>query len=273
MAKHTICVVEDDPTVQHLLKRCITDNWGYEARSYADGNAFLEALDQTVDLVLLDIMMPGKSGVEVLTEVKARFPELPVIMLSAQDSVSVALETLKLGATDYFCKPLDMPKVEASIRNALRAHDLAREVDRLRQAADERLHFDNIISSDGKMQDVFRFIEKVKNTSVSILIEGESGTGKELIARAIHYTGNRKDKPFIVVNCASIPKDLMESELFGHERAPSPGRRTERSGNSSLPTAGRSSSTRSGNSTWAFRQSSSAWSSTRNSTGWGARRS
>lgn len=218
MEKRIICIVEDDPTLQHLLKRCVIENWGYEARGYDEGISFLEALDHTVDLVLLDIMMPGKSGVEVLTEIKARFPELPVIMLSAQDSVSVALETLKLGATDYFCKPIDIPKLEASVRNALMAHKLAREVDRLRQAADERLHFDNIISSDGKMQDVFRFVEKVKDIAVSILIQGESGTGKELIARAIHYTGNRKDKPFIVVNCASIPRDLMESELFGHER-------------------------------------------------------
>ncbi len=218
MNKRLVYIVEDDPTLRRLLERVVTENWGFEAQTYPDGVSFLENLHEMPDIVLLDIMMPGKSGVEVLAEVKVLYPELPIIMISAQENVGVALETLKRGASDYICKPIDMPRLEASIKNAIQTHDLTREVSRLRQTIEKVLHFDNIVSSDGKMQDVFKFVHKVKDTTVSVLIQGESGTGKELIARAIHFNGNRKDKPFVVVNCASIPKDLLESELFGHER-------------------------------------------------------
>ncbi|TAK50644.1 MAG: sigma-54-dependent Fis family transcriptional regulator [Bacteroidetes bacterium] len=218
MNKRSVFIVEDDPTLRRLLERVVTENWGFEAQTFPDGISCLENLHEPPDIVLLDIMMPGKSGVEVLAEIKLSFPELPVIMISAQENVGVALETLKRGATDYICKPIDMPRLEASIKNAIQTYDLSREVSRLRQTIEKTMHFDNIVSGDGKMQNVFKFVNKVKDTTVSVLIQGESGTGKELIARAIHFNGNRKDKPFVVVNCASIPKDLLESELFGHER-------------------------------------------------------
>ncbi len=218
MNKRSVFIVEDDPTLRRLLERVVTETWGYEAQTFPDGVSCLENLQDPPDIILLDIMMPGKSGVEVLGEIKLRFPDLPVIMISAQENVGVALETLKRGATDYICKPIDIPRLEASVKNALQTYDLSREVSRLRQTIATGLHFDNIVSGEGKMQNVFKFVQKVMDNAVSVLIQGESGTGKELIARAIHFNGKRKDKPFVVVNCASIPKDLLESEFFGHER-------------------------------------------------------
>jgi two-component system response regulator AtoC len=168
--------------------------------------------------VLLDLMLPDINGVDLLKEIKQRTPDLPVIVLSAQASIEVAIETLKLGAADYFSKPVDFPKLEVAIRNALRLASLTREVERLRENVETRVHFDNIIAQSGEMHEVFKLVNKVKNSDIPVLILGESGTGKELIARAIHYNSQRAKGPFVVVNCASIPRDLLESELFGHEK-------------------------------------------------------
>ncbi len=170
------------------------------------------------DLILLDIMLPGLNGLEALKRIKASDENLPVIMLSAQGSVEVAVESIRYGAFDYFPKPIEIQKLEPAIKNAIKSYDLSRELENLKENVKREYSFDNIISSDGKMQDVFKLVTKVLNNDITVLINGESGTGKELIARAIHYNGRRKDKPFIVVNCASIPRELLESELFGHER-------------------------------------------------------
>ena len=132
--------------------------------------------------------------------------------------IQTAVETLKLGAYYYFTKPVDWQQLELSIRNAIKAYDLTKEVENLRENVKKEYSFDNIVSADGKMQDVFKLVSKVLNNEITVLIYGESGTGKELIARAIHYNGRRKEKPFVVVNCASIPRELLESELFGHEK-------------------------------------------------------
>jgi len=143
---------------------------------------------------------------------------LPVIMLSAQGKVDIAVETIKIGAFDYFSKPVDLQKLEISIRNAIKNYELQKKVKTLLEEQEKIYKFDNIIAIDEKMQEVFKLMKKVLNTNVNVLIYGESGTGKELIARAIHANSDRRDKPFVVVNCASIPKDLLESELFGHEK-------------------------------------------------------
>jgi DNA-binding NtrC family response regulator len=213
-----IYIVDDEDTISKLLEHWVTKKWGYQARTFPSGEACLEALGTQEDLVLLDIMLPGIGGVDTLKEIKSRYPELPVIMLSAQGKVDVAIETIKQGATDYFSKPVDFAKLEISIKNALQTYDLAREVFRLREAVEKPVHFDNIISNNGSMQEVFKLVQKVKDNDICVLVLGESGTGKELIARAIHYNGARQKGPFVVVNCASIPHDLLESELFGHEK-------------------------------------------------------
>jgi two-component system response regulator AtoC len=213
-----IYIVDDEEAISKLLEHWATKKWGYQVRCFPTGEACLGNLSTAPDLILLDIMLPGIGGVETLKEIKAQYPDLPVIMLSAQGKVDVAIETLKLGATDYFSKPVDFSKLEISVRNAIQTHDLTREVARLREAVGKPVHFDNIISDNGAMQEVFKLVQKVMDNDICVLILGESGTGKELIARAIHYNGTRKKEPFVVVNCASIPHDLLESELFGHEK-------------------------------------------------------
>ncbi len=155
---------------------------------------------------------------ETLKRIKQIDENLPVIMLSAQGSIEVAVKSLRFGAYDYFPKPIDQQRLELAIKNAIKNYDLTREIQSLKENVQREYSFDNIITADGKMQDVFRLVTKVLNNDITVLIYGESGTGKELIAKAIHYNGNRKDNPFIVVNCASIPRELLESELFGHEK-------------------------------------------------------
>jgi two-component system, NtrC family, response regulator AtoC len=213
-----IYIVDDEETISKLLEHWVTKKWGYEARSFMTGEECLENLNTIPDAIILDIMLPGIGGVETLKRIKSRYPDIPVIMLSAQGKVDVAIETIKLGATDYFSKPVDFTKLEVGVKNAIQTHDLSREVSRLREAVGKPVHFDSIISDNGAMQEVFKLVQKVKDNDICVLVLGESGTGKELIAQAIHYNGNRKDKPFVVVNCASIPHDLLESELFGHEK-------------------------------------------------------
>jgi DNA-binding NtrC family response regulator len=178
----------------------------------------------------MDIMMPGIGGVETLREVKRRYPAMPVIMLSSQGKIETAVESIKLGAMDYFPKTIDLNKLEVSIKNAFQIHDLSREVERLRESVEQAGHFDNIISADGAMTDVLKLVRKAKDSDISVLIQGESGTGKELIARAIHFNGKRKNGPFVAINCAAIPKDLLESEMFGHEKGSFTGALTRKIG-------------------------------------------
>jgi two-component system, NtrC family, response regulator AtoC len=218
MANERIYIVDDEQTISKLLELWVGGRWGYTVETFSEGRSFLDQFSEPPDLVLLDLMLPDISGVDILKEIKQRAPEIPVIILSAQARIEVAIETLKLGATDYFSKPVDFPKLEVAIRNALRLASLTREVERLRESVETRVHFDNIIAQSGEMQEVFKLVNKVKNSDICVLILGESGTGKELIARAIHYNSDRAKGPFVVVNCASIPRDLLESELFGHEK-------------------------------------------------------
>ena len=217
MSAERIYIVDDEPSIVKLLELWI-QRWGYSAEVFENGKTFLDRLIEPPDLVLLDIMLPDISGIDLLKEIKQRNSETPVIMLSAQESIDVALKTIKLGAADYFSKPIDFPKLELAIKNALKLAALSREVENLQESIGTRLHFENIVSQSGEMQDVFKLVNKVIHIDICVLILGESGTGKELIARAIHYNSNRKNGPFVVVNCASIPHDLLESELFGHEK-------------------------------------------------------
>ncbi|HEX9829438.1 MAG TPA: sigma-54 dependent transcriptional regulator [Bacteroidota bacterium] len=218
MKQKLIFIVEDEESLQALMEHWITRTWGYDSRVFPSGEDCLEQLDERPDMVLLDLMLPGISGAETLKAIKVRYPEMPVMILSAQGSIQVALETLKLGAIDYFSKPVEFPKLKIAIENALQLNDLTREVQQLRENLEKQVHFDNIIASSSEMREVFRLVNKVKDSDICVSVLGESGTGKELIARAIHFNGNRKNGPFVVVNCASIPHDLLESELFGHEK-------------------------------------------------------
>lgn len=216
--KRTIALVDDEPSIRKLVDYQLTHVWGHQVRQYGDAESFLKELDQDVDVLILDVMLPGMSGVEALEQVRRQDPDLPVIVLSAQDSVETAVHMLKLGALDYLGKPVDTDRLESSLKNALQLRDLSREVRQLRERMASSVTYENVIAGHGEMQEVFRLVTKVKDSDIAVLIMGESGTGKELIARAIHVHGRRKTGPFIVVNCASIPHDLLESELFGHEK-------------------------------------------------------
>lgn len=213
-----IFIVDDELAISKLLSYWVKDKWKYDIEVFNNGEDMLRRLHVKPDLVLLDIMLPGLNGLDVLKKIRQFDEGIPVIMLSAQGNIEVAIETLKFGAFDYFPKPIDMQRLEPAIKNALKASDLTKEINNLKENIKREYSFDNIISADGKMQDVFKLVSKVLNNDITVLIHGESGTGKELIARAIHYNGRRKDKPFVVVNCASIPRELLESELFGHEK-------------------------------------------------------
>ena len=213
-----IFVVDDQAPILRLITYWVSEKWNYKVKTFDNAEDMLQALNMRPDLILLDIMLPGINGIDALKEVKKFDSKLPVIILSAQGRVDVALEALKLGAYDYFPKPIDTQRLEPAIRNALKNYDLEKELEKVRENVTQTYSFSNIISHDGKMQDVFKMVSKVLNNDITVLIHGESGTGKELIAKAIHYNGIRKNNPFVVVNCASLPRDLMESELFGHEK-------------------------------------------------------
>jgi DNA-binding NtrC family response regulator len=214
----TIYIVDDEESILKMLTHWCKNQWGYNVKTFSNGKDFLKSLNENPDLVLLDIMLPDINGNEILSKIKTHEPSLPVIMLSAQGSVEVALESIRLGAFDYFPKPIDKNRLESAVRNAIKNYDLERELKNLKEDIRKEFSFDNIISADKKMQEAFRMVSKVLHNDITVLIQGESGTGKELIARAIHYNGSRKDAPFVVVNCASIPRELLESELFGHEK-------------------------------------------------------
>jgi len=213
-----VFIVDDEQSIAKLLSFWVKDKWGYEVEIFSNSESMFKKLSAKPDIILLDIMLPGIDGIETLKKIKQIDEHLPVIMLSAQGRIDVAVDSIKYGAYDYFSKPIDQQKLELSLKNAIRNYDLVKEIQNLKENVKKEYSFDNIISADGKMQDVFKLVSKVLDNDITVLIYGESGTGKELIARAIHYNGRRKDKPFVVVNCASIPRELLESELFGHEK-------------------------------------------------------
>ncbi len=218
MAEKLIFIVDDEDSIRRMLSQRITKSWGFKTRSFSSGESVLEALDDGPDAILLDILMPGLGGVETLREIKKRDPDIPVIMLSAQGVVETVVETIKLGASDFLVKPIDFTQLEVTVKNAVKLSSLSKELARLRESLEATVSSGAIVAESREMQLAERMIEKLKDTDITVFLTGESGTGKDLIARTIHYTGKRRKGPFVVLNCAAIPADLLESELFGHER-------------------------------------------------------
>jgi DNA-binding NtrC family response regulator len=213
----TILVVDDEKNIRRTL-RMVLEGEGFEvleAQSAEDGLSVIDA--EEVDLLILDVRLPGISGIETLARLR-QDPEteaLPVLMVSGHASVGEAVQAVQGGATDFFEKPLDRDRVVVSVKNALKASQLEQEVERLRADTAQRYE---MIGESPVMRKLYAELEKVAPTKGRVLITGESGTGKELIARAIHNLSPRKSEPFIKVNCAAIPAELIESELFGYER-------------------------------------------------------
>ena len=210
----TLLLVDDEEYIRSTLGGALQDE-GFQVRTAADGSGALSALaEQAPDLVLLDIWMPGPDGIEVLGKIKERYPDLPVIMISGHGTVETAVKATKLGAFDFIEKPLSLDKVILAIRHALDLSQLTQEYRRLKQLHPEP----ELIGKSKAIQELLATIEKVAPTEGWVLIAGENGTGKEVVARAIHRQSRRKDNLFADVNCAAIPEELIESELFGHEK-------------------------------------------------------
>lgn len=217
--KVRIFVVDDDKHYARLLSYRLDRNPDYDVYVHRSGEEALENLDKQPDLILLDIMMPGIGGLETLKQIRQKDRDIPVVMVSAQGVVETAVECMKLGAYDYITKGQDeFVKLDILVKNVVEKVAMQRELDSLRGEVTQRYGLDGLIGDSAPMRKVYRLIQKALRGDLTVAIQGESGTGKELVAKAIHYNSSRKHGPFVVVNCAAIPRDLMESEFFGHEK-------------------------------------------------------
>lgn len=213
-----ILIVEDKESMAQMLRETL-ELTGYEIMIAKDGGEGIKRVrDSKVDLVLTDLKLPKKDGIEVLKASKEENPLIPVIVMTAFGSVETAVSAMKLGAFDFITKPLDTDYLQLLIDRALRNRRLVTENILLKDALSHRAGIPDIIGKSPKMIEVAENIRKVSSTKTTVLLLGESGTGKELFARAIHDLSPRRDRPFVTINCAAIPKELLESELFGHEK-------------------------------------------------------
>lgn len=222
----TVLVIDDEKNIRRTL-RMVLEGEGYEVDEAESAELGLERVGFGPDLVILDVRLPRMSGLEALTRIRETNPQLPVLMISGHASVAEAVQAVQSGATDFFEKPLDRDRVLVRVKNALEKRALEQEVRRLRADAERRYE---MIGESAVMKALYRDIEKVAPTRGRVLITGESGTGKELIARALHRLSPRHDAPFVKVNCAAIPGELIESELFGYERGAFTGAQARRKG-------------------------------------------
>ena len=217
MSGARILAVDDDPANLEVLSELLT-LWGHKVETAVDGNdALRKSADFHPDVVLSDLAMPGTDGLWLLRALKEELPDCPVVFLTGQGTIDDAVGAIRQGAYDFIEKPVDAAKLKVCLHRALEKKETLREVDMLRRRL-KQLGGGDFIGQSGSMRKVFDLIEKVAPSKASVAISGESGTGKEMVARSIHNLSQRKDKPFIAVNCASIPATLIESEIFGHER-------------------------------------------------------
>ena len=215
--KARLLVVDDEESIRDALEAILEDN--YDVTCVSDGEKAMNELKRAeFDLVLLDLAMPKSGGLETLEKIKDYDRTIDVIIVSATDRAFEAADSIRKGAYDYITKPFDPDTILTRVERALQKRDLEQEVSYLRSEFAHRSEYSQIVSQSKRMDNVFATIKKVAGTASSVLLTGESGTGKELIARAIHAASERAQKPFVAINCASIPSELIESELFGHEK-------------------------------------------------------
>ncbi|GAB4260982.1 sigma-54-dependent transcriptional regulator [Deferrisoma sp.] len=231
----TILVVDDEEAILATLRGALEDE-GYEVASAGSGEEALDGLDAAdPDVVLLDVWLPGIDGVEVLQKLRERDPDLPVIMMSGHATIETAVKATKLGAYDFIEKPLNLDRLLLTIEHAVKARRLSEENRYWRERWGRS---PDLIGESPAVRELKEQIRVVGPTRASVLITGENGTGKELVARAVHRASRRRDGPFVEVNCAAIPEDLIESELFGHEKGAFTGATARRRGKFDLADGG-----------------------------------
>jgi DNA-binding NtrC family response regulator len=216
--KRRLLLVEDDEVFLRPLQRTL-ELRGYEVLPVPSGEDALEALkSEDVDAILTDRRLPGMDGVELVRQVKAEHPDLAVVVMTAYGTIESAVEAMRLGAEDYLVKPFEMAELLLVIRRAIEFQELKADSRRTLRRNQERFTFSNVIAKSASMQAVFDLVRSVVELETTVLIHGETGVGKELLARSIHFSGPRRDRQFAAVNCAAIPGELFESELFGSRR-------------------------------------------------------
>jgi DNA-binding NtrC family response regulator len=236
--KAKILIIDDDTSLRRVLEYNLQEE-GYEVQAASSGEEGLYLFGQErPNLVITDMKMSGMDGLMVLKSVKERSPETLVVIITAFGTVDVAVEAMKAGAYDYITKPFNRDELKLTVRKALQFSGLTEENKRLKSELSDRADFRTIIGSSKEMEKVFEVIRKVADTEAAVLITGESGTGKELVARSIHAKSSRRDAPFVAINCAAIPRDLLESELFGHVKGAFTGAVKDKTGKFQLAEGG-----------------------------------
>jgi len=214
---HSVLIVDDEVGARESLRMILKSHYEVFLAKNAE-EAFRQIKERSPDVILLDIILPDVDGLKVLEIIKQNDPDAIVIMITATRTVKTAVEAMKLGACDYVTKPFDVDELRLMISRFLSTRALQTEVQYLRKEVDKNFSFGNIIGKSEVMREIFTVIRQVADSKSTVVILGESGTGKELAARAIHHNSNRRNYPFVTINCAAIPETLIESELFGHEK-------------------------------------------------------
>ncbi len=229
-SRPSLLIVDDEASILDFLS-LLFEGEGFAvetARSYGEAQRVLAS--KSYELVLCDILMPDGNGLDLLREIKAGAPNTAVVMMTAFTSTKTAIEAMKLGAYDYVSKPFDVEELKIITQKALERAKLADENVYLRRELEQKYTFNNIIGKSASMQSIFALVERIARTTSTVLVHGESGTGKELIARAIHFASPRAGRRFLSINCGALPENLLESELFGHERGAFTGAVREKKG-------------------------------------------
>ena len=236
--KAKILVIDDDTSLRRVLEYNLQEE-GYDVAAAASGEEGFRLFKQLQpDLVITDMKMSGMDGLKVLKSIKESSADTLVIIITAFGTVDVAVEAMKAGAYDYITKPFNREALKLTVKKALQFSGLAEENKRLKDELADKSDFRSIVGSSPEMEKVFAMVRKVADTEASVFITGESGTGKELIARSIHANSSRRDGPFVAINCSAIPRDLLESELFGHTKGAFTGAIKEKSGKFQLADCG-----------------------------------
>jgi two-component system response regulator PilR (NtrC family) len=213
-----LLIIDDERSILDLLS-VVFSKEGYQVETSLSASKALELIKkQDFDLIISDIKLPEMSGMEILRKVKKEKPEIPFVMITAYGSIKQAVEALKAGAIDYVVKPFDVEELKIVVAHGLEKSRLREENIMLKKELREKYKFENMIGKSKKMRQVYSLIERIAGTDSTILVTGESGTGKEMAARAVHFLSQRREKPFVSINCGALPENLLESELFGHAR-------------------------------------------------------